>query len=109
MPKNFLRLRRAARIVLLPSAEKNHKISLSSKIFELQIFFEIVFSEQIRHKKISACGGLKSRLAFLKVSLGFRVELICTDSMFFSTSLFEHLPLGWQLVTLCFLQAGFPT
>ena len=51
MPKNFLRLRRAARIVLLPSAEKNHKISLSSKNFELQIFFEIVFSEQIRHKK----------------------------------------------------------
>jgi hypothetical protein len=42
---------------------------------ELKIFSERVFSEQIPTKqKNSACGGLNSTLAFLKVTLGFRVE-----------------------------------
>ena len=83
MPKNFLRLRRAARIVLLPSAEKKPQKFFIFQNFRTSDFFEIVFPNKYATKKISACGGLKSRLAFLKVSLGFRVELICTDSMFF--------------------------
>jgi hypothetical protein len=49
-----------------PLLEKiSPKFSLSSKILALKIFLEIVFFEQIHNKKISACGGLKSRLAFL--------------------------------------------
>ena len=51
MPKNFLRLRRAARIVLLPSAEKKPQKFFIFQNFRTSDFFEIVFSEQIRHKK----------------------------------------------------------